>query len=63
MPIFDFECLDCHEIFEDVILSSNKEEKTQCPKCGSEKAKKLIHFNGSIQFKGPGFYKTDYKGK
>ena len=34
----------------------------QCPKCGKKKVKKLMS-SPAIQFKGSGWYVTDYKNK
>jgi putative FmdB family regulatory protein len=39
MPLFDFECLGCGEIREQLIMGS---ERPACPSCGSEELKKLI---------------------
>lgn len=39
MPVFDFECTNCKNIFSDLIFGS---EEVCCPKCGSPKIKKLI---------------------
>jgi len=35
----------------------------KCPKCGKNKAKRLIGSGMGIIFKGSGFYETDYKRK
>jgi putative FmdB family regulatory protein len=35
---------------------------TKCPKCGG-KVRRLISKGVSLQFKGEGFYCTDYKDK
>lgn len=39
MPIFEYKCLKCKKKFEKLIL---KDEKVECPECGSEDVKKLI---------------------
>jgi putative FmdB family regulatory protein len=41
MPIFEYECEACHQIFEQLVFNA-KEEKISCPCCGSAQAKKLI---------------------
>lgn len=33
----------------------------KCPKCGKDKAKRLISAGGGLIFKGSGFYANDYK--
>lgn len=39
MPIYEYKCENCGKKFEKLIYS---DEKIECPKCGSEKVKKLI---------------------
>jgi len=41
MPIFEFQCEDCGEVFEELILGNNS-DKVVCKKCKSSKVKKLI---------------------
>jgi len=41
MPIFEFQCEDCGEVFEELILGSDS-EKVICKKCKSSNVKKLI---------------------
>lgn len=57
MPIYEYKCNDCSERHE-IIQSISDEPLTHCPKCGGA-MKKLIS-SPAIQFKGSGFYKTDY---
>jgi putative FmdB family regulatory protein len=59
MPIYEFQCTECKEIFEEMVPVGRRTHK--CPHCGS-KAKKLISQVGII-FKGSGWYCTDNKGK
>ncbi|MEM8710443.1 MAG: zinc ribbon domain-containing protein [Planctomycetota bacterium] len=39
MPTFDFQCQDCGEHFEELVLGS---ETIVCPKCSSEKVEKQV---------------------
>ena len=57
MPLYEYECTNCKERVE-VIQRVSDPPYTHCPKCGAE-MKKLIS-SPAIQFKGSGFYKTDY---
>src|ERR1043166_8370675 len=57
MPLYEYECINCKERVE-IIQRISDPPYTHCPKCGSE-MKKLIS-SPAIQFKGSGFYKTDY---
>lgn len=57
MPIYEYQCRQCNERHE-IIQKLSDDPLTHCPKCGGE-MKKLIS-SPAIQFKGSGFYKTDY---
>ena len=60
MPTYDYRCEDCNESFE--IKQSMSDAKLEsCPKCKGEKFKRLVGKGAHIQFKGTGFYETDYK--
>lgn len=57
MPLYEYECTNCKERVE-IIQRVSDPPYSHCPKCGAE-MKKLIS-SPAIQFKGSGFYKTDY---
>ena len=57
MPIYEYLCSQCNERHE-IIQRISDDPLTRCPKCGGE-MRKLIS-SPAIQFKGSGFYKTDY---
>ncbi len=57
MPIYEYQCTSCNERHE-IIQKFSDAPLTHCPKCGGD-MKKLIS-SPAIQFKGSGFYKTDY---
>lgn len=42
MPIFEYQCKECQEIFESLQLSRNTEEDTECPSCGSETTERVV---------------------
>ena len=60
MPLYEYQCQNCKERVE-IIQRVSDPPYSHCPKCGGE-MKKLIS-SPAIQFKGSGFYKTDYAGK
>ncbi len=60
MPLFEYECRQCSERVE-LIQNFSDAPPTHCTKCGGE-MKKLFS-SPAIQFKGSGFYKTDYGAK
>jgi putative FmdB family regulatory protein len=57
MPLYEYKCAQCGELLE-VIQSFSSEPETICPKCGGSLRK--LFSAPAIQFKGSGFYKTDY---
>ena len=60
MPIYEYECLQCGKRTE-WLQSINDAPLATCPHCGGE-VRKLISAP-AFQFKGSGFYKTDYVDK
>ena len=57
MPLYEYACQKCGERIE-IIQKFTDAPYSHCPKCGGD-MKKLIS-SPAIQFKGSGFYKTDY---
>lgn len=57
MPLYEYECSVCHHRFEK-IESFSASKKKECPKCGKEARRVLTA--PAIQFKGSGWYVTDY---
>ena len=57
MPIYEYECNDCKRRHE-IIQKISDPPQEECPQCGGM-MRKLIS-SPAIQFKGSGFYKTDY---
>ncbi|MCS7202570.1 MAG: zinc ribbon domain-containing protein [Dictyoglomus sp.] len=45
MPIYEYKCKDCGNIFEKLTY---KEEEIECPNCGGKNIKKLISLFASI---------------
>ena len=42
MPIFEYQCRKCREIFESLQLSRATEEDTECPHCGSDRTERIV---------------------
>ena len=57
MPLYEYKCATCGERVE-IIQRVSDPPYSHCPKCGGEMKKQLSA--PAIQFKGSGFYKTDY---
>lgn len=60
MPLYEYECQADGSRFE-VIQKFSDPPLTTCPKCGGE-VRKLVS-SPAIQFKGSGWYITDYARK
>ena len=60
MPIYEYKCSKCDSHFEKLQKASDKPLKT-CEDCGGE-LNKQWSLSG-FQFKGEGWYVTDYAGK
>ena len=57
MPLYEYQCDACAHRFE-VIQKYSDAKIDVCPKCGGTVSKLLS--SPAIQFKGSGFYLTDY---
>ncbi|HEY6842867.1 MAG TPA: FmdB family zinc ribbon protein [Thermoanaerobaculia bacterium] len=60
MPLYEYQCTKCGERTE-ILQKISDPPYSHCPKCGGD-MKKLLS-PPAIQFKGSGFYKTDYASK
>lgn len=60
MPIYEYQCQTCGKRTE-VLQRMDEAPLAACPECGGE-VKKLISAP-AFQFKGSGWYVTDYAGK
>jgi|SRR5690349_347298 putative FmdB family regulatory protein len=61
MPLYEYECENCGKRFEQIQKFSDPPVES-CPKCGGGPVRKLIS-PPAIQFKGSGWYITDYARK
>lgn len=63
MPLYEYKCEACEHLFE-VIQRFSDDPIAVCPSCGQGPVVKLLS-SPAIQFKGTGWYITDYarKGK
>lgn len=60
MPLYEYECKKCGHRFEKIQLYSAKMVK-KCPECGGQ-VEQMISAP-AVQFKGSGWYVTDYAKK
>ncbi len=61
MPMYEYECTACGHRFERIQKFSDPPVE-ECPSCGERKVQKLVS-SPAIQFKGSGWYITDYAKK
>jgi putative FmdB family regulatory protein len=57
MPLYEYECKKCHHRFERIQKFSDPHVK-KCPECGG--AIEQVISAPAVQFKGAGWYVTDY---
>src|ERR1700689_2280665 len=60
LPLYEYKCEKCGHQFEKIEGHTASETK-KCPKCGA-KARRMLS-KAAIQFKGSGWYVTDYGKK
>lgn len=60
MPLYEYKCVKCHKVTEKIEKVDGPHLK-KCPHCGG-KVEQLVS-RSAIQFKGAGWYVTDYAGK
>ena len=60
MPLYEYQCKKCKHKFEKIQKFSDQPIR-KCPECGGP-VEKLLHAP-AVQFKGTGWYVTDYGGK
>ena len=60
MPLYEYKCVKCGHRFEK-IESVGASETKKCPKCGAKAGR--MASAPAIQFKGSGWYVTDYASK
>ncbi len=61
MPLYEYQCPKCGHRFERIQKFSDPDPK-KCPECGAGKIERLLHAP-AVQFKGSGWYVTDYARK
>ena len=60
MPLYEYECKKCHHRFERIVKFSDRPIK-KCPECGGPVEQTITA--PAVQFKGSGWYVTDYAKK
>lgn len=60
MPLYEYRCQQCHKKFE-VLQKIKARPLDKCPECGGHLCRLVS--SPAIQFKGSGWYITDYAHK
>ncbi len=60
MPIYEYQCRECQQIFEEW-QDDFEERDIPCPVCGGSTDRLISH--SAFILKGSGWYATDYAGK
>lgn len=60
MPLYEYKCKKCHHLFERIQKFSDRHMK-KCPECGGAVEQTISA--PAVQFKGSGWYVTDYPKK
>ncbi len=55
MPLYEFQCADCQDDFEELVRSSAAVAEVKCPQCGSQQVRRKISVFASKSSAGPGF--------
>lgn len=61
MPLYEYKCSACGHRFERIVKFSDPPVKS-CPQCGKDAVEQMIHAP-AVQFKGSGWYVSDYARK
>ena len=61
MPLYEYECDACHQRFEVIQKKFSDPAPENCARCGKGPVHRL-QSTPAIQFKGSGWYITDYAG-
>lgn len=60
--MFEFECDDCNAVFSKLV-DDTIHAGIECKSCHKTNTKRIISATRGFDFKGSGFYETDYKNK
>ena len=53
MPLFEYHCLECHNVFERLRPAAQRDQPPACPTCGGERVKRTIAAFATMRVSGP----------
>lgn len=54
MPLYEFQCNDCQDQFEELVRSSSAVDEVKCPACGSQHVRRKVSMFASKVVGGGG---------
>ncbi len=54
MPIFEFRCLECGEIFEKLFMNPDEKVDLECPECTGKSCERVVSRTSHVMAVGPG---------
>jgi putative FmdB family regulatory protein len=54
MPIFEFRCLECGEVFEKLFVGANEKVYLECPECNAVSCERVVSMSNYVKGPGPG---------
>ena len=54
MPIYEFRCLECSELFEKIFVRSDEAADIACPECQSRSFERVVSRTSYVMGVGPG---------
>ncbi len=55
MPLYEFQCTDCKDEFEELVRSSAAIAEVKCPKCGGQHVRRKVSLFASKGSGAPSF--------
>ncbi len=63
MPIFEFRCLECDNLFEKLFLNPDQKTDIACPECQSRSFERVVSTTSYVIGAGPGGKQPKIKTK
>ncbi|MBN1102055.1 MAG: zinc ribbon domain-containing protein [Deltaproteobacteria bacterium] len=54
MPIFEFRCMECGNVFEKILFRSDESVEMACPDCRSESLERVVSRTSHVMARGVG---------